>query len=597
MSASNRLRGLYPALLILSFFSVIVLHGILTLSPAWDEIVYPAAGYTQLKTGAIHVNTEHPFLSKLLYGVPLLVLNPALPSMDVKDPYRYGYDFTFKNRVPPLTLILWSRVPALVFFILTGLAIFGGLRRLAGQSAGLAGLMAFCATPIFLSRAEFALLEMPMYFFMVASLALQEAWRRTGRRGWLWGCGIALGAALLCKMAAIPVVVTVLLMELVFIPGQKQVTARFLNTVIVSTACLLTFSLSYAIWGGGLAALRHVVETLIGFQKEPFYPFYFWNGRMLHNPPSPVSWFSFAVKAPPFLLLLAVIGLWQWDRSGKNRPILTTLLVLVVVTFMIVLSARDAVSSVQMSAVYLGVAGAVSGVSLLFSSEGKRFWKGTVIFLALCHFLDVGSVHPNYLAYFSPLVGGSDRGYLWRSDSDQDWGQSLPALARYLRRQGDPEVLLAYSGAADPQRYGIRYQDLCSPALVSKMHTGQNVREEGETVYVALGAKVIQSETRLIGWIWENRMPLEIVDQCFFVYDISRDVEAFRWMGFVYAAQNRFEKALWAFRRVQKMGRTVPDDLEMIGRLEKIIEDQNATGSRPAASSDGTAESKQEDQP
>ena len=64
-------------------------------------------------------------------------------------------------------------------------------------------------------------------------------------------------------------------------------------------------------------------------------------------------------------------------------------------------------------------------------------------------------IYPDYLAYFSPIVGGPEKGYLHLVDSSLDWGQDLPALKHWLdanRRPGEP-LYLAYFGTDEPARF------------------------------------------------------------------------------------------------------------------------------------------------
>lgn len=70
--------------------------------------------------------------------------------------------------------------------------------------------------------------------------------------------------------------------------------------------------------------------------------------------------------------------------------------------------------------------------------------------------------YPSYLAYFSPIAGGSKHGYLHLVDSSLDWGQDLPGLAKWLRahrKPGEP-VFLSYFGLGDPGYYGIEARRL-----------------------------------------------------------------------------------------------------------------------------------------
>jgi Dolichyl-phosphate-mannose-protein mannosyltransferase len=68
------------------------------------------------------------------------------------------------------------------------------------------------------------------------------------------------------------------------------------------------------------------------------------------------------------------------------------------------------------------------------------------------------SVHPGPLSFFNEIAGGPSGGYRYLVDSNLDWGQDLPALARWLEEHEVNEpIYLCYFGMADPRYYGIRH--------------------------------------------------------------------------------------------------------------------------------------------
>jgi hypothetical protein len=71
------------------------------------------------------------------------------------------------------------------------------------------------------------------------------------------------------------------------------------------------------------------------------------------------------------------------------------------------------------------------------------------------------TIRPDYLAYFNQLAGGPSEGYKHLADSSLDWGQDLPALKKWLDREGlqppgATNVYLSYFGTARPEYYGIQ---------------------------------------------------------------------------------------------------------------------------------------------
>src|SRR4029453_3512534 len=77
------------------------------------------------------------------------------------------------------------------------------------------------------------------------------------------------------------------------------------------------------------------------------------------------------------------------------------------------------------------------------------------------HIAESVTIRPDYLAYFNQLAGGPAEGYKHLADSSLDWGQDLPALKRWLDREGlqhpgGSTVYLSYFGTARPEYYGIK---------------------------------------------------------------------------------------------------------------------------------------------
>jgi hypothetical protein len=71
------------------------------------------------------------------------------------------------------------------------------------------------------------------------------------------------------------------------------------------------------------------------------------------------------------------------------------------------------------------------------------------------------SCWPNYLAYFNQVVGRPWYAYRHLVDSSLDWGQDLPALQRWLVKQGldgspNEKTYLSYFGSGRPSYYGIK---------------------------------------------------------------------------------------------------------------------------------------------
>ncbi|MGD1277163.1 MAG: glycosyltransferase family 39 protein [Tepidisphaeraceae bacterium] len=85
-------------------------------------------------------------------------------------------------------------------------------------------------------------------------------------------------------------------------------------------------------------------------------------------------------------------------------------------------------------------------------------WIVSLLILGLA--VETYSAFPDYIPFFNVAAGGWRGGAALLSDSNIDWGQELPALARWQRAHPDRQLFLCYFGSADPRYYGIHYVNL-----------------------------------------------------------------------------------------------------------------------------------------
>ncbi len=90
----------------------------------------------------------------------------------------------------------------------------------------------------------------------------------------------------------------------------------------------------------------------------------------------------------------------------------------------------------------------------------RRFGKPIIAVLAILFVglgVEVYAAFPNYIPFFNVAVGGSRGGAGLLSDSNIDWGQDLPALAKWQAGNPEYQLVLYYFGSGDPEYYGIHY--------------------------------------------------------------------------------------------------------------------------------------------
>ena len=134
---------------------------------------------------------------------------------------------------------------------------------------------------------------------------------------------------------------------------------------------------------------------------------------------------------------------------------------------------------------------------------------------------------PHHLAYFSELVGGPSRGRRILGDSNLDWGQALPDLRDFVRKNPGG-VILSYFGMDCPPAYGLDLQEAFStPQACSGSRRALPVELGAE--WLAVGATKWQGfyEKGVPAFSWlRSRAPRDVLGNSLLVYDVSRDPDA-----------------------------------------------------------------------
>jgi hypothetical protein len=206
-----------------------------------------------------------------------------------------------------------------------------------------------------------------------------------------------------------------------------------------------------------------------------------------------------AVKTPVAILVAAVAAVVVCVRAkppsggggGFDRRWLAMCLTLPTLAFAISIVASNLNLGVRYALplypfLYISLGGTAAHVW----SRGSRWRSGRIVIVLLGLGVAVESfaAFPNYLAFFNAPAGGARGGLGILGDSNLDWGQDLPVLAKWQREHApDKTLYLAYFGTADPAFYGIRYVN-----LPGGYRFGPPPRWPDAPGVVAIGASVLQ---------------------------------------------------------------------------------------------------------
>lgn len=486
-------------LLLIFFFHVlsIVPQKSLTI----DEPANIAVGYAFLRTGDVNIGEDTPPLLRVLSALPLLALHPRLPHNDPswqdRIHWRFGNVFLDSNP-PPLyfRIIFWSRVPLILIACVLGWLIFVVSRNLFGPRAALAALFLFTWEPNILAnsilvKTDVAAALVYLWFFYAAWRYLQQPSLRSALH-----LGTALVVGLLVKFSLFllfPLSGLVLLFPVIgankrlarrSTPGKRsrivRMTGHFVVIIILVVVSLnvgyglelfrwerVSFPLHSALsqwfshflpqtWLAGLETVFRVTRSG-------------WPGFLAGHYSSTGWWYYYpvalAIKVPLPLLLFFVVGLgyglfclirrkdWRW-----LFPLLPFFIYLIpALTSKVNAGLRHLFPIFPMMFIMTGAM-----IAEIFHRQNKTL-KVLCALLLIALPLLVLRHYPDYLAYFNEVIGGPQSGWKYLSDSNLDWGEELPRLAKYIREKHVEDLKLAYLGGGNPEFYGIRATSLEIP--------------------------------------------------------------------------------------------------------------------------------------
>jgi dolichyl-phosphate-mannose-protein mannosyltransferase len=503
--------------------------------PTFDEPVHLAGGYTDLVVSGYHMHaTGHPPLAEMWAALPLLAFRPDIFSSSGawlnEQIIHYGDLFLYHNRVPSQTLLDAARCWNLVTLtLLLAAALILWARRLGGAPAAWssAAALAFCVP--WLSNASLVTTDALSSVLFFAACALFAAPRRTTA---VWALsGAVVGAALAAKFNMIllpPLAGLTLIVEARADRARRPPAAQL---ALAAAAAALALSAAYRFVS--LPLYWKDLSAMLAFLSEGRAS-YLLGSRSIDG----VWWYfpaALLVKTPLPLLILGALGAWcAWRRPRAEAA---WLLLPPAGYFLAALTSKTQIGYRHLLPIYPFLClWAGLGAAWLW----KRNAEARVVAAAAGLWLasSVVAASPSYLSYFNELARG--RGEDWLSDSNMDWGQDLPALARELAARGNPPVVLSYFGSGDPAAYGIRYVPL---AFVSK------VERDGDAALAPGGSVLLAvSETNLVGtyyrdhavfaWL-HSRRPAAVPGGSIFLYDLTADGAARARLAAMLAALGR----------------------------------------------------------
>lgn len=465
------------------------------------------------------------------------------PNWRGSHPYLLAYKFFFQNGNRPESLLLQTRAMVMLLGVATGLLIFLCSREMFGDAGGLVSLCLFVFSPHMLAFGGIVSTELSICLTLLgATWWIWRLLNRVTCARLCWSLTFA-GLAFLAKPSAlliVPITIALIAIRLIRnVPLEWSIgTRKLIRSRGAQLGIFFGFFICHALfaWVAIWAAydFRFAaspfpsdpgIELRTPLNADPIEPavleFVGWCNRTHFLPQGYLhgikyllsrndwrqcfmdghwrmegwrSFFPYAIwaKTPPALFLLLPLGLVMWwrTRQKENRSsqaaamapsfyAASPFFVLVVVYMLVAVTQNMDIGHRHILPVYPPLY-VLAGSAALVRSSRNILLKIAAAGLLLAFAVDSVAVYPDFLAYFSPIVGGPAQGYRHLVDSSLDWGMDLPGLKRWLAKNnpGDREpVYLGYFGVGDPDYYQIKYNWLfgdpgMQPHVLAPMRPG-----------------------------------------------------------------------------------------------------------------------------
>ena len=496
-------------------------------SVALDEVAHLGAGVSYLQKLDLRMNQEHPALPKILAALPLVIRGVRADYNDVSwsfsgstfgnilGEWPWGYYVALKWN-DPYTTVFWARVPMLLLTLLLGTLVYRYAAQLGGPWGGLLCLAAYVSTPAFIVFGPLVLTDIPVALFVLLTLwSFADLWQ-SPTRGNIIAFGLFFAAAVLSKYNAGLILFCILAFRLSLrwkplpsMPTEKtglrawrKLRGRAMwKGVLIATITVYVFYLIFS-WNqpsNSLELLGHTWPALV-LRRVLMPPWLYLRGVAIfgmssprptfllgHNYPHAV-WFYFpivfALKSTlAFLLMLALAIPLAWLGKSKLKPLAlipeekqfhwrAVWTFLIVFTFFclispMTISIRHFTIPIMLMILLLAPVPRTLQLLREHGWGGARVTAAAYVLLAIISIAAIYSHYPYFMSFLNRLSFGRPA-YTLVGDSNLDWNQALPDVARFVQERGIKRVLIDEYGFTDPTAYvpDAEFWDCQTPAPV-----------------------------------------------------------------------------------------------------------------------------------
>src|ERR1041385_488899 len=493
-----------------------------------DEIVMIPSAYYHLASGNFQLVNEHPPLSKLVAGAPLLFVQPeearpdqiTAPSGSSDMRWAYYESFWENNFDRFDTLGFWARAGMIALTIGLGILVFWFARELFGDRAAVIATALFALEPTVLGHGRVVQTDVPAAFgYLLFFMALYRYSRRRDWRRAAWlGTAAAIAITAKYSMLLVGLMLAAYFGAHLWRAARPDVRRTLLHASLVLVAILFIVNAAYFFHHPASSpadvqwindsftphprAFENMTRMLSWILPKDFVLGILF--QFVHNSAghyacllgmySQTGWWyyfpvAFALKTTvPFLLLSLAALAWAAYELFRHKDSRFAWLIVpfVVYTIFVLFSHIDIGVRYYLPAYsFLFIASAALLDRLIKLRRAGR--AGMLIAMMLLAWIGIEAVRawPNHISYMNQLASRAPH-WWYLSDSNVEWGDDLKATAAYLHARGENRVVDATLGGFFMlHHYRIDRVD----ALDSKFDAATAPR------YIAIGASYLNGST------------------------------------------------------------------------------------------------------
>ncbi|MEM7335292.1 MAG: phospholipid carrier-dependent glycosyltransferase [Chloroflexota bacterium] len=524
-------------------------------SPTVDEQSKLFRGAAYLNDNATQFLLGHPLLGSSVAALGTFIepnLNTGVdqPFWETGNWSIAGNAFMWQLNPDPHRLIFLGRLPIIFAALLLGSLIFRWAKQMGTPVTGVIAMALLLLDPNFIAHGRLVTGDLLLTAFFVLTFygfwLIYQKERQPVAGILMAGLGVGLASTTKFNAALLLPILTVLTLLICY---QRKRWRPLLNLLLI-------------VGVGGLVIVSFYRFNLRPLPGGAFWDDLFWvlnyfaadHGAYLFEQTSPTGWWyyfpvAFFLKTPLptqilllFSLIMKINNLRLTNYKSLNHPItqspsnpVTQLSISNHQTAILLIPPILYLIFAMSSSLNIGYRHLLPMLPFLFlftavtltarASKSVQIARSSlIIWLAALSIW----VFPNYIPFFNLAAGGSANGWRLLSDSNVDWGQDLPELARWQHENQVDTLFLSYFGTAHPSAYGIDFNHI--PTWAPTPEQTQPERQAYAPYNPAPGIYaisvnhlhgVVLGEARGFYAFFRDKEPIKKIGNSIFIYEVE----------------------------------------------------------------------------